>query len=185
MCKRRHQGPYQHQSHQGPHQPRYRQGMCRHRTSGLRNIQISTPRTAPASGLTRNVQTSTPRTSPASRLESNVQTSTPRTVPVSSLITYVQTLTGRVRVSSNRMVLASTFTSTVHGRRPASRRTVETLPRVVISENEGECSICLEEWSDGEMAAELPCEHKYHFRCVKKCLMINSTYPQCRYELHL
>lgn len=56
---------------------------------------------------------------------------------------------------------------------------------VVISENEGECSICLDEWSVGEMASELPCKHKYHFRCLKKWLSINSTCPQYRYELPL
>lgn len=69
-------------------------------------------------------------------------------------------------------MLASTLTSTVHGRRP-------------IDTGGEDLAICLEEWSDDEMAAELPCNHKYHFKCVKKWLMIHNTCPQCRYEMPL
>ncbi|CAL9248870.1 unnamed protein product, partial [Arabidopsis halleri] len=68
--------------------------------------------------------------------------------------------------------------------RPASRWTVEMLPNItVLMVEKGECVICLEEWSKGDMETELPCKHKYHLKCVKKWLEIHSTCPQCRYEL--
>ncbi|KAL1215305.1 E3 ubiquitin-protein ligase MPSR1 [Cardamine amara subsp. amara] len=54
------------------------------------------------------------------------------------------------------------------------------LPSVVIVEK-GVCAICLEEWSKGDLATELPCKHKYHLECIDKWLKIHSTCPQCRY----
>ncbi|ESQ35395.1 hypothetical protein EUTSA_v10009557mg [Eutrema salsugineum] len=72
------------------------------------------------------------------------------------------------------------------GRSPASKSSVESMPRVVIGEDkekEGSCAICLEEWSEGDVAAEMPCKHKFHSKCVEKWLAVHATCPLCRYEM--
>ncbi|XP_010518570.1 PREDICTED: E3 ubiquitin-protein ligase RING1-like [Camelina sativa] len=76
------------------------------------------------------------------------------------------------------------FRDIENGRPPASRWTIEMLPSVAVVEK-GECVICLEEWGKGEVAAELPCKHKYHLECVKKWLKIHASCPQCRYKMPL
>ncbi|CAA7031179.1 unnamed protein product [Microthlaspi erraticum] len=72
------------------------------------------------------------------------------------------------------------------GRSPASKSSVESMPRVVIGEGqekEGSCPICLEEWSGGDVAAEMPCKHRFHSKCVEEWLGIHATCPLCRYEM--
>ncbi|CAN8293598.1 unnamed protein product [Cochlearia groenlandica] len=72
------------------------------------------------------------------------------------------------------------------GRSPASKSSVESMPRVVIREDMekgGNCAICLEEWSDGDVAAEMPCKHRFHSKCVEEWLGIQATCPLCRYEM--
>ncbi|KAL1202597.1 E3 ubiquitin-protein ligase MPSR1 [Cardamine amara subsp. amara] len=75
------------------------------------------------------------------------------------------------------------------GRSPASKSSVESMPRVVIGEDKekggegGSCAICLEEWSKGDVAAEMPCEHKFHSKCVEEWLGMHATCPLCRYEM--
>ncbi|KAJ0253388.1 RING-type domain-containing protein [Hirschfeldia incana] len=72
------------------------------------------------------------------------------------------------------------------GRSPASKSSVESMPRVVIGgdkEAEGGCPICLEEWSEGDVAAVMPCEHKFHSKCVEEWLGMHATCPLCRYEM--
>ena len=72
------------------------------------------------------------------------------------------------------------------GRSPASKSSVESLPRVVIGKDEerrGSCPICLEEWSEGDVAAEMPCKHRFHSKCVEEWLGRHATCPLCRYEM--
>lgn len=73
------------------------------------------------------------------------------------------------------------------GRSPASKASVENMPRVVIGEDKenggGSCAICLEEWSKGDVAAEMPCKHKFHSKCVEEWLGMHATCPMCRYEM--
>ncbi|XP_010523469.1 PREDICTED: E3 ubiquitin-protein ligase RING1 [Tarenaya hassleriana] len=70
------------------------------------------------------------------------------------------------------------------GRPPASKSAVEGMPRVEIKEEEGgSCVICLEDWSGGEVAAEMPCKHRFHSKCVVEWLGIHGTCPLCRYEM--
>lgn len=71
------------------------------------------------------------------------------------------------------------------GRSPASKSAVESLPRVVIGGDKeaGGCPICLEEWSEGDVAAEMPCNHKFHYKCVEEWLGRHATCPLCRYEM--
>ncbi|CAH8252275.1 unnamed protein product [Arabidopsis lyrata] len=73
------------------------------------------------------------------------------------------------------------------GRSPASKSAVENMPRVVIGEDKekdgGSCAICLEEWSKGDVATEMPCKHKFHSKCVEEWLGMHATCPMCRYEM--
>ncbi|XP_010458905.1 PREDICTED: E3 ubiquitin-protein ligase RDUF1-like [Camelina sativa] len=72
------------------------------------------------------------------------------------------------------------------GRSPASKASVESMPRVVIGEDnkgKGSCAICLEEWSKGDVAAEMPCKHRFHSKCVEEWLGMHATCPMCRYEM--
>lgn len=72
------------------------------------------------------------------------------------------------------------------GRSPASKSSVESLPRVVIGKDEerrGSCPICLDEWSEGDVAAEMPCKHRFHSKCVEEWLGRQATCPLCRYEM--
>uniref|UniRef100_M4EDI9 RING-type E3 ubiquitin transferase n=1 Tax=Brassica campestris TaxID=3711 RepID=M4EDI9_BRACM len=74
------------------------------------------------------------------------------------------------------------------GRSPASKSSVGSMPRVVIGGDKeagggGGCSICLEEWSEGDVAAEMPCKHEFHSKCVEEWLGRHATCPLCRYEM--
>ncbi|EOA36716.1 hypothetical protein CARUB_v10012348mg [Capsella rubella] len=73
------------------------------------------------------------------------------------------------------------------GRTPASKASVQSMPRVVIGEDNemggSSCAICLEEWCKGDVAAEMPCKHKFHSKCVEEWLGRHATCPMCRYEM--
>ncbi|CAH1422370.1 unnamed protein product [Lactuca virosa] len=75
------------------------------------------------------------------------------------------------------------------GRPPASKKAVENLSTVVISEEDIEknnttlCAVCKDEISVGEMAKLLPCNHRYHGDCIVPWLEIRNTCPVCRHEL--
>ncbi|CAH8391625.1 unnamed protein product [Eruca vesicaria subsp. sativa] len=72
------------------------------------------------------------------------------------------------------------------GKSPASKSSVESMPRVVIGKDEekgGSCPICLEEWLEGDVAAEMPCKHTFHSKCVEEWLGRHATCPLCRYEM--
>ena len=51
-------------------------------------------------------------------------------------------------------------------------------------EDEDHCSICLIEFSDGELCRHLPCGHTFHQTCVDPCLLRASTCPVCRKVLY-
>lgn len=66
---------------------------------------------------------------------------------------------------------------------PASKSSIESLPTVKVTSEEGDCAICLNEYGvDGEVK-ELPCKHRYHSDCVTKWLGLRGTCPVCRYEM--
>lgn len=43
-----------------------------------------------------------------------------------------------------------------------------------------DCAVCLESFKDGETLIHLPCEHRFHSRCLKPWLDKNSHCPCCR-----
>ncbi|PIN04839.1 Anaphase-promoting complex (APC), subunit 11 [Handroanthus impetiginosus] len=69
---------------------------------------------------------------------------------------------------------------------PASKASIESLPRVRISEPDWECAICLAEYevNDGEVEVkEMPCRHKFHSDCIDKWLGIRGSCPVCRFSM--
>lgn len=73
------------------------------------------------------------------------------------------------------------------GRPPASKASIEALPAVEIGGDaasaDWDCAICLEEWSPGGSAKEMPCRHRFHADCIEKWLGIHGSCPVCRYEM--
>ncbi|CAL9023360.1 unnamed protein product [Prunus brigantina] len=51
------------------------------------------------------------------------------------------------------------------------------------SQNNGECSICLDEFSEGEQVTQTPCKHKFHEDCILKWLNGKHFCPMCRFQL--
>ncbi|KAI3983132.1 hypothetical protein MKX01_030854 [Papaver californicum] len=72
------------------------------------------------------------------------------------------------------------------GLAPATKASVDAMPKVVITEEmkrDLECSICLDGFEIGSEATEMPCKHKYHGNCIEKWLGIHGSCPVCRYEM--
>ncbi|KAI3936155.1 hypothetical protein MKX01_021435 [Papaver californicum] len=72
------------------------------------------------------------------------------------------------------------------GLAPATKASVDAMPKVVITEEmmrDLECSICLDGFEIGTEAREMPCKHKYHGNCIEKWLGIHGNCPVCRYEM--
>ncbi|GMH21985.1 hypothetical protein Nepgr_023828 [Nepenthes gracilis] len=42
------------------------------------------------------------------------------------------------------------------------------------------CSICLEEYEQGQGIGELDCSHVFHFECIKQWLMLKNRCPLCK-----
>ncbi|XP_058186918.1 E3 ubiquitin-protein ligase MPSR1-like [Rhododendron vialii] len=71
---------------------------------------------------------------------------------------------------------------------PASKKSIEDMPKVKITEetdlkSESSCAICLGEYEVGGEAKEMPCKHRYHPGCIEKWLGIHGLCPVCRYEM--
>ncbi|XP_022764197.1 E3 ubiquitin-protein ligase RING1-like [Durio zibethinus] len=85
--------------------------------------------------------------------------------------------------------------------KPASKSSIQALKRVKFGNNEDsllplkkrrrledmsskkQCSICLDEFIDGEEVALMPCGHVYHDGCIVRWLETNHMCPLCRYEM--
>jgi hypothetical protein len=65
--------------------------------------------------------------------------------------------------------------------RPASAEAIRALEEVEITAvNQGDCSICLENFKIGERAKRLPCKHMFHTQCLSPWLAQRSSCPVCR-----
>ncbi|KAL0424353.1 UNVERIFIED_CONTAM: E3 ubiquitin-protein ligase MP [Sesamum radiatum] len=68
------------------------------------------------------------------------------------------------------------------GPSPASKASIESLPRVQVSDPSLECPVCLAEYGEVEVK-EMPCEHRFHSGCIEKWLGIHGSCPVCRYSM--
>ncbi|KAJ3382293.1 hypothetical protein HDU92_004861 [Lobulomyces angularis] len=68
---------------------------------------------------------------------------------------------------------------------PATEEQIVALPQfpIVKTENNKDCTICQEEYSDNEVVSEMPCKHVFHPSCIEYWLKINGTCPVCRFSL--
>ncbi|KAG4281042.1 hypothetical protein FPRO04_13449 [Fusarium proliferatum] len=69
---------------------------------------------------------------------------------------------------------------------PATEEALKSLERKLVdkemlgSEGKAECTICIDEMKEGNMATFLPCKHWYHEECVTVWLKAHNTCPICR-----
>ncbi|XP_022729026.1 uncharacterized protein LOC111284576 [Durio zibethinus] len=74
------------------------------------------------------------------------------------------------------------------GRPPAAKSVVESLPSVVVTQEDlvndnALCAVCKDEINLCEKMKQLPCAHRYHGDCIIPWLGIRNTCPVCRHEL--
>lgn len=75
-----------------------------------------------------------------------------------------------------------------HGRPPASRSLIESMPTVKISEKhirsgDSHCPVCQEGFELGCRVRKMPCKHLYHSECILPWLEQHNSCPVCRYEM--
>ena len=59
---------------------------------------------------------------------------------------------------------------------------IDNLPLRCFAENDSNevCSICITEYTTGNMLRILPCSHEYHYACIDRWLAEHSNCPICR-----
>ncbi|GMI99683.1 hypothetical protein HRI_003637600 [Hibiscus trionum] len=87
--------------------------------------------------------------------------------------------------------------------KPASKSSIEALKRDRYWDDEDEhhlplkkrrklvegsssrkaCTVCLDEFSDGDEVASMPCNHVYHYNCIVEWLETSHLCPLCRYQM--
>ncbi|KAJ8426940.1 LOW QUALITY PROTEIN: hypothetical protein Cgig2_015785 [Carnegiea gigantea] len=75
-----------------------------------------------------------------------------------------------------------------YGTPPASKRSVQGLPNVMITEalvksDSNSCAVCMNEFGVGMEVKQMPCSHLYHSDCLLPWLELHNSCPVCRYEL--
>ncbi|XP_059451336.1 uncharacterized protein LOC132182162 [Corylus avellana] len=78
------------------------------------------------------------------------------------------------------------FASEKRGPLPASRVSIEAMPRVAVTQEEAvakECPICLDGYEVGGEAREMPCKHSFHSGCIERWLGLHGSCPVCRFAM--
>ncbi|GMH07067.1 hypothetical protein Nepgr_008907 [Nepenthes gracilis] len=75
-----------------------------------------------------------------------------------------------------------------YGTPPASKKAVEGLPDMTITEElanskSAKCAVCMNEFVLGLEVKLMPCDHIYHSDCILPWLELHNSCPVCRYEL--
>ncbi|GMH12493.1 hypothetical protein Nepgr_014334 [Nepenthes gracilis] len=75
-----------------------------------------------------------------------------------------------------------------HGTPPASKKAVEGLPNIKITEDlvksdSIQCAVCMNEFELGLEVKQMPCKHIFHRDCIMPWLELHNSCPICRYEL--
>ncbi|CAN0877104.1 Probable E3 ubiquitin-protein ligase RHC1A [Linum grandiflorum] len=69
------------------------------------------------------------------------------------------------------------------GPAPASRSSIDAMPRVKITRTDSHCPVCKDEFEVGSEARQMPCNHIYHTDCIVPWLVQHNSCPVCRQEL--
>ena len=65
-----------------------------------------------------------------------------------------------------------------------SKASLESISSVKTNENLEPCSICLEEYQEGDSIRQLSCHHLFHTECIDKWILKrNATCPLCKFCL--
>ena len=67
--------------------------------------------------------------------------------------------------------------------RNLSKEIINTLPHIEANE-EGHCSICLDNIACEQKVTILPCTHKFHSTCVDNWLLIKAVCPICKTRIN-
>jgi hypothetical protein len=76
--------------------------------------------------------------------------------------------------------------SETRGPLPASRVSIEAMPRVAVTKEEvveKDCAICLDGYDVGGEAREMPCKHRFHSGCIERWLRLHGSCPVCRFAM--
>jgi hypothetical protein len=76
--------------------------------------------------------------------------------------------------------------SDTRGPFPASRVSIEAMPRVAVTKEEvveKDCAICLDGYEVGGEAREMPCKHSFHSGCIERWLGLHGSCPVCRFAM--
>ncbi|XP_054784521.1 E3 ubiquitin-protein ligase SIRP1-like [Prosopis cineraria] len=65
---------------------------------------------------------------------------------------------------------------------PAQKAAIEAMPTVITEENM-QCIICLEDAETGSEVKEMPCGHRFHSDCIFSWLKLRSSCPVCRFQM--
>ncbi|GLT50134.1 hypothetical protein SLA2020_236420 [Shorea laevis] len=50
------------------------------------------------------------------------------------------------------------------------------------TEEHSACSVCQDEYGEGDLLGKLDCRHDYHFECIKQWLLRKNSCPMCRHR---
>ena len=64
-----------------------------------------------------------------------------------------------------------------------TREETKFLKKQKIGCSSSECTICFESYTKGEIIRNLPCGHKFHYKCMKPWLKTSKFCPLCRFDL--
>ena len=64
------------------------------------------------------------------------------------------------------------------------RQIIETSKVAKAKDNDGECSICIDEFKLGEKMRILNCGHRYHLPCIDVWLMQHTSCPLCKADFN-
>lgn len=79
---------------------------------------------------------------------------------------------------------------TVENKKGASQREIDSCPTQIVTRGSvpsdtgdvASCSICMEDFAEGNVLRSLPCAHRFHRDCVDKWLKQKATCPICQRE---
>jgi len=73
-----------------------------------------------------------------------------------------------------------------YGAAPAEQESINKLKEITFCSETcktKECSICQEDYNEGEILSDLPCAHNFHKKCVTQWLTLHNSCPVCRKSL--
>ncbi|KAJ9147553.1 hypothetical protein P3X46_029703 [Hevea brasiliensis] len=72
---------------------------------------------------------------------------------------------------------------------PASKSSIDGLTRLMFRigiigiQDSKNCTVCMEDFEDGDDLIQMPCSHLYHEDCIVKWLMSSHLCPLCRHQM--